>query len=176
MNIDLPFFDQTNFHWITETYYPEYERFLNLYNKDVSCQHHLERGGSTMFYKWDYGYPTEVDPAKDYLTFLRNSVSTTLQDATYASSWWIDYPPGSYSVAHQHIQSRRFSAILFLSDYELIRKWPHAGNLYSMSNAIGYKEWEPKAGNVIIMDGGIHHGSYPAINERKVFVIDFEYN
>lgn len=162
-------------HWFLEKHYTDYKKFLGLFD-GVPAKYHLERGGSNMYYKWDYSYPLEVDPDKEYLEFLKDSISGIAPDAKYASSWWVDYPNGTYSVAHQHVQTKRLTAIMFLTDYEWIRAWPVAGNLYAMSNLIGYKEWTPNAGDVIIMDGGMYHGSYPAINERKVFVVDFEYN
>ena len=29
---------------------------------------------------------------------------------------------------------------------------------------------------MVIMDGRVFHGTYPTLNERKVFVVDFNYN
>lgn len=162
-------------HWFIQTSYPNYKKFLDVFKiKDV--QSHLERGGSTMYYKWDYSYPVDIDPSKEYISFLENSVSNNLaSEKKFLSSWWVDYPPGSYAVAHQHEPFKRFSAVLFLNKYNWVREWPNAGNLFAMSNMIGYKEWIPNAGDVIIMDGDMYHGTYPTINERKVFVVDFEY-
>lgn len=162
-------------HWFFQTKYPDYKKFLSLFDiKDR--KHHLERGGGTMYYKWDYGYPVEVDPAKEYLTFLENTVSSNIApEKRFLSSWWVDYPQGAYAVAHQHEPFKRFTAVMFLTDYDWVRMWPNAGNLFAMSNLIGYKEWSPVGGDVIIMDGDMYHGTYPTINERKVFVVDFEY-
>ena len=44
-----------------------------------------------------------------------------------------------------------------------------------MNNEITYLTHNPIEGKVVIMDGKVFHGTYPALEDRHVFVVDFEY-
>lgn len=163
-------------HWFIETKYKDYKKFLNLF--DLNYRYHIDFGGSKMNYKWDYSYPAEeVDPNKEYLDFLEESVkSCPVSNCRFTTSWWVDYPVGSYSVMHQHGSGpKKFTAVMFLTDKSVHEGFPHAGNLYALPRTVKYREWAPVAGDVIILDGDIYHGTYPNLDERKVFVVDYEF-
>lgn len=169
------FFDQIFKDWfIGDNHYDDYKRFLPLFDKKVSG--HTDYGKSVMQYNEDYSYPYEVDPEGSYIDYILSQVSNLpIENVKLVSSWWVDYPEGAYSVVHSHEQTQRFTAVLFLTDYNHNKELPHAGHLYAMPASIKYIEWTPDPGDAVILDGRIHHGTYPAIEDRKVFVMDFEY-
>lgn len=170
------FFDQIFKDWfIGDNHYSDYKRFLPLF--DTKRSGHVDYGKSVMNYNFDYSYPIEVDPEETYVEYIKSQVKNLpIENVKLVSSWWVDYPAGSYSIVHTHEQSQRFTVVLFLTDYIHNEELPHAGHLYAMPSSIKYIEWTPDAGDAVILDGRIQHGTYPAINDRKVFVMDFEYD
>ena len=69
---------------------------------------------------------------------------------------------------------------MFLDDCDADINLPYAGNLITLKhtedNTIQYRTHPTQAGKMVIMDGRVFHGTYPTLNERKVFVVDFNYN
>lgn len=159
---------------LADNQYNEYERFLGLF--DFKVDGHITPGGSKMNYYEDYRYPVAVDPKKHFIDFVYSCVENLpIQNVRPVSSWWIDYPHGTYSTMHSHEQTQRFSVICNLTPYFHDNQRPHAGHLFATPAKLKHIDFTPEAGDVVILDGRIHHGTYPNIHERKVFCMDWEY-
>ena len=157
--------------WIVTTTYDKYNDFLSLFSH--TCNSHRDHGGNTVYYLDDYKYP---DVENNFINYVKNVVKDKVSgDIEFAKSWWCDYPLGSYSGVHTHTPGTQFTCILYLTDNITDLFFPYAGYLFSISKKEGYYQFNPKAGDLVIMDGTVWHGTYPATSDRKVFVCDFSY-
>jgi len=164
--------------WIVdELYFPDYEKFLQLFeNYDKS---HKDYGNGYLYYKEDMAYPMDIDPDKSFITFISESCNELpIKLSNFKKSWGVKYMPGAYNGLHNHKPGKQLTAVLFLSDAEKSEEFPLAGNLTTLQpidHDINYVQHETKAGSCVIMDASVYHGTYPTLNERKVFVCDLEY-
>ena len=124
-------------------------------------------------------YPTQVDPNLKFQEFVNQSIAgLPIKNLKFKKSWWLNYPVGAYSGLHSHIPGPQLTAVLFLTTCKTTLEYPLAGSLNTLSNADGqitYEQHQCVAGDVVIMDGNVYHGTYPTLDERKVFVCDFDY-
>lgn len=160
-----------------ETKYDHYKKFKRLF--ELESNSHRDSGDSNVFYLQNYEYPAIIDN-EEYMNYLKTCVShLPYKNVRHKKSWWVDYPEHSYAGLHSHTPGKNFTCVLFLDDYKEDEYHPHAGYLYAVlnnGNKITYEEWKPEAGKLIILDGRVWHGTYPTRQQRKVFVVDFEYD
>ena len=165
--------------WVVDDlYYPKWKNFLSIF--DDYNEYHRNAGGGYKFYKTNMEYPTDIDPNLDLHAFIRFELQNLPIDiGQFKKAWGLKYPPGGYSGLHTHTPGKQLTAILFLDDCIVDINSPLAGNLITLQptedNSIQYLTHPTKAGKMVIMDGRVFHGTYPTTNERKVFVIDFDY-
>jgi hypothetical protein len=79
---------------------------------------------------------------------------------------------------HCHQPGKQLSVVMFLDDVETTELYPLAGSLVTLQpfeHDINHVRIKPTPGGVVIMDGRVFHGTYPTLNDRRVFVADFEY-
>ena len=165
-------------NWRIDTHYPEYTRFLGCF--ELASEHHRDTGGSDVYYCEEYAYPQSIDPDNHFIEFIKQSVSPLpITNIQFAKSWWIDYPKHSYAGVHAHQPGRQLTAVVFLTTTNNYVESPHHGNLFTLhskNDNMLYNDYPTIAGNVHILDGTIWHGTYPTLDNRKVFVCDFTYD
>ena len=169
-------------NWVMDTYYPNYNIFLELFNKE-SYSFNLPHGdgGAKMYANPNLEYPIDIDPSGEYIEFVKKSVSDylPLTDIKLSECWWLDYPPKTYSGIHQHKKGQLFTTVLFLDSDATLPHLSEPGCLFAFTvenNVPVLHEWEPDPGKLIILDGHIYHGNYPTQFKRNVLVCDFTYN
>lgn len=164
--------------WYNTSRYENYKKFQKLF--EIEAEFHRDSGDSQVFYLQNYEYPVIIDNDKEYLEHLKKHVRRLpFKNIRHAKSWWINYPKHSYTGLHSHQPGKQFTCVLFLDDYIEEENYPHAGYLYAVlnnENQITYEEWKPEVGTLVLMDGRVWHGTYPARHKRRVFVVDFEYD
>lgn len=173
---------QYNMNYLSEIYssfaldlhYNDYSHILDCFSLNENS--HRDSGGSTVYYKDEFKYPYEIDTNKNYINFVKQSLTVYpfLQDVEFSKAWWVDYPLHSYNGFHSHNPGPQLTSVLFLTTSEVDDYNPHEGFLYSLNNG-DYNEYRPVAGNLHIFDGTVWHGTYPTLQPRKVFVCDFTY-
>jgi|TARA_R110000803_G_scaffold5002_3_gene16663 hypothetical protein len=164
--------------WVVDDlYYPGYKKFLKLFNE--SSERHVDYGNGTLYYKRNMKYPTDIDPIKEYLSFIKFQLQNLpIRIKDFQKAWGVKYPPGAYSGLHCHQPGRQLTSVLFLDTPKPSVAYPLAGCLTTLQPAdseITYLTHNPIEGKMVIMDGKVFHGSYPALEDRHVFVVDFEY-
>ena len=165
--------------WVVDDlYYPGYKKFLKLFN--TSSEQHVDRGNGTLYYKKDMKYPTDIDPKQEYLEFIKFQLQNLpIRVKEFQKAWGVKYPPGAYSGLHCHQPGKQLTSVLFLDTPKPSRAYPLAGCLTTCQptpeSEINYLTHKPIEGKLVIMDGKVYHGSYPALEDRHVFVVDFEY-
>jgi len=166
--------------WVIDgNHYPTWQKFLKIFeNFD---RKHKDSGNGWLHYKDNMTYPIDIDGIKDFHRFITACVADSklpIQVKDFKKAWGVDYAPGAYSGFHSHTPGKQLTAVLFLSNAEQTEEYPLAGSLVCLQpldyeiNSITFK---PKAGDCVIMDGKVYHGTYPTLNQRKVFVCDFDY-
>mgnify|MGYP001206141065 CR=1 FL=1 len=162
---------------IDDLHYPEYRRFEDLFNNYHGS--HKDYGNGYLYYKNDMQYPEDLDKEKHYHEFIKKCCETLpIKITNFKKAWGVHYKPGAYSGLHSHVPGQQLTAVLFLTTAIYSKEYPLAGNLVTLqptNHEINYIATPAIQGNVVIMDGRVYHGTYPTINERKVFVCDFDY-
>ncbi len=176
--------------WVTdEIFYSEYKDFLKIFDSFDETKKQI--GNAYLYYKENMSWPDDIDPEKKYQNFLIETLEKELpiKIKNYKKSWGVKYCPSSYSGFHNHTlnpqeqivsnEHRQLTAVMFLNNITTSEEYPLAGALLSLQPLedyqVNFNTHIPKAGNIVIMDGRVWHGTYPTIDERKVFVVDFEY-
>lgn len=159
------------------SFYPDYIDLLNCFNLDANK--HIGTGSELVYYKDDYAYPYEIDNGK-FLRFLLNKLSEYqfMTDVEFEKAWWVDYPVHAYAGFHchkHHKDKQQFTTVLFLTTSEENEVNPFEGYLYLLNNE-KYNEYKPVAGNFHTFNGSTWHGTYPSVQDRKVFVCDVSFN
>ena len=96
----------------------------------------------------------------------------------FKKAWGVKYPPGAYSGLHSHQPGKQLTSVLFLDTPKPSVEYPLAGCLTTLqptNSEIQYLTHKPIEGKMVILDGKVWHGSYPTLEDRHVFVVDFEY-
>ena len=160
--------------WVVDDlYYSGYKKFLKLF--DNSNERHVDYGNGTLYYKKDMQYPTDIDPREEYLMFIKFQLQDLpIRIKDFKKSWGVKYPPGAYSGLHSHQPGKQLTSVLFLDTPKPSVEYPLAGCLTTNSE-IQYLTHTPIEGKMVILDGKVWHGSYPTLEDRHVFVVDFEY-
>lgn len=166
--------------WIVDgNHYPTYKKFLKLFKE--YDQTHKDTGNGVLHYKQDMSYPIDIDGTLDFHRFIKACIADSNLPITvkeFQKAWGVNYENGDYSGFHSHTPGKQLTAVLFLTDAEQNKEYPLAGSLVCLQPLeyeINSVTFTPKAGDCVIMDGKVYHGTYPAISNRKVFVCDFEY-
>jgi len=164
-----------------ETYYSDYDKFLELYNTECYTFNlpHGD-GGAKMYALSNLAYPTFVDTNKSYIKYIEETIKEhlPLKNINLTECWWLDYPPTTYSGIHQHKKGQIFTTVLFLESDATLPHLSEPGCLFAFTVENGepvLHEWEPEPGKLVLMDGHIYHGTYPTQFKRKVLVCDFSY-
>lgn len=157
--------------WLIISKYDNYKDFHALFS--IDSNKHRDHGGNVVYYLNDYRYPSIENNFKQHI--LETVKDHPITNIKFAKSWWVDYPVGAYSGVHTHTPGKQFTCILYLTDNETTSEYPYAGSLFAVSKKYGYKQISPQAGDLVIMDGNVWHGTYPTTSDRKVFVCDFTY-
>jgi|TARA_B110000908_G_scaffold103775_1_gene122193 hypothetical protein len=166
---------------IDDIYYPKWKKFLALFKDENEGHKNTGFSGGVQFYKPNMDYPTDIDPRLEFQSFIKFQLQQLpINVGQFKKAWGVRYPTGAYSLLHDHILGKQLTAILFLDDCDADINLPYAGNLFTLQptedNTIQYRTHPTQAGKMVIMDGRVFHGTYPTLNERKVFVVDFNYN
>ena len=169
---------QTLDTWVVDDlFYPGYKKFLNLF--DTSSERHVDYGNGTLYYKKDMSYPTDIDPKEEYLAFIKFQLQNLpIRVKDFKKAWGVKYPPGAYSGLHSHQPGKQLTSVLFLDTPKPSVEYPLAGCLTTLQptdSEITYLTHKPIEGKMVILDGKVWHGSYPTLEDRHVFVVDFEY-
>ena len=168
-------------YWISKCKYPDWKRFLPLFEENMGMQTHTDHGGAILSYNKDGKYVYQVDPKHEYENFIKKELEPFQFDSIeFEKCWWIKYPVGAYSGLHTHLPLRKLTSVLFLDTLELNDDKPLAGKLQSVTQNPVTGELISDvakciAGDVSIMDGKVYHGVYPTLQERRAFVCDFIY-
>ena len=164
---------------IDGNHYPTWQKFLKIFeNYDKK---HKDYGNGWLHYKEEMAYPTDIDGVLDFHRFIKACIADSklpIQVKDFKKAWGVDYEPGAYSGLHSHTPGQQLTAVLFLTHAEQNEQYPLAGSLITLQpldHEINYVQHTPKPGDCIIMDGKVYHGTYPTLNQRKVFVCDFDY-
>ena len=159
--------------------YPTYKKFEKIFeNYDNK---HKDYGNGWLYYKNDMAYPKDLDGTLDFHRFIKACIADSglpIKVKDFQKAWGVKYEPGAYSGLHSHTPGKQLTAVLFLTHVEQNDLYPLAGSLVTLQpldHEINYVQHTPKPGDCIIMDGKVYHGTYPTLNERRVFVCDFEY-
>ena len=164
--------------WVVDDlYYSGYKKFLKLF--DNSNERHVDYGNGTLYYKKDMQYPTDIDPREEYLMFIKFQLQDLpIRIKDFKKAWGVKYPPGGYSGLHSHQPGKQLTSVLFLDTPKPSVEYPLAGCLTTLQptdSEITYLTHKPIEGKMVILDGKVWHGSYPTLEDRHVFVVDFEY-
>lgn len=164
--------------WVVDDlYYAGYKKFLKLF--DNSNDRHVDYGNGTLYYKKDMQYPTDIDPREEYLMFIKFQLQDLpIRIKDFKKAWGVKYPPGGYSGLHSHQPGKQLTSVLFLDTPKPSVEYPLAGCLTTLQptdSEITYLTHKPIEGKMVILDGKVWHGSYPTLEDRHVFVVDFEY-
>lgn len=164
--------------WVVDDlYYSGYKKFLKLF--DNSNDRHVDYGNGTLYYKKDMQYPTDIDPREEYLMFIKFQLQDLpIRIKDFKKAWGVKYPPGGYSGLHSHQPGKQLTSVLFLDTPKPSVEYPLAGCLTTLqptNSEIQYLTHKPIEGKMVILDGKVWHGSYPTLEDRHVFVVDFEY-
>ena len=164
--------------WVVDDlYYSGYKKFLKLF--DNSNDRHVDYGNGTLYYKKDMQYPTDIDPREEYLMFIKFQLQDLpIRIKDFKKAWGVKYPPGGYSGLHSHQPGKQLTSVLFLDTPKPSVEYPLAGCLTTLqptNSEITYLTHKPIEGKMVILDGKVWHGSYPTLEDRHVFVVDFEY-
>jgi|TARA_B100001094_G_scaffold179110_1_gene173360 hypothetical protein len=164
--------------WVVDDlYYSGYKKFLKLF--DNSNERHVDYGNGTLYYKKDMQYPTDIDPREEYLMFIKFQLQDLpIRIKDFKKAWGVKYPPGGYSGLHSHQPGKQLTSVLFLDTPKPSVEYPLAGCLTTLqptNSEIQYLTHKPIEGKMVILDGKVWHGSYPTLEDRHVFVVDFEY-
>ena len=164
--------------WVVDDlYYAGYKKFLKLF--DNSNDRHVDYGNGTLYYKKDMQYPTDIDPREEYLMFIKFQLQDLpIRIKDFKKAWGVKYPPGGYSGLHSHQPGKQLTSVLFLDTPKPSVEYPLAGCLTTLqptNSEITYLTHKPIEGKMVILDGKVWHGSYPTLEDRHVFVVDFEY-
>jgi len=164
--------------WVVDDlYYSGYKKFLKLF--DNSNERHVDYGNGTLYYKKDMQYPTDIDPREEYLMFIKFQLQDLpIRIKDFKKAWGVKYPPGGYSGLHSHQPGKQLTSVLFLDTPKPSVEYPLAGCLTTLqptNSEITYLTHKPIEGKMVILDGKVWHGSYPTLEDRHVFVVDFEY-
>ena len=164
--------------WVVDDlYYSGYKKFLKLF--DNSNERHVDYGNGTLYYKKDMQYPTDIDPREEYLMFIKLQLQDLpIRIKDFKKAWGVKYPPGGYSGLHSHQPGKQLTSVLFLDTPKPSVEYPLAGCLTTLqptNSEITYLTHKPIEGKMVILDGKVWHGSYPTLEDRHVFVVDFEY-
>jgi hypothetical protein len=165
--------------WVVdELHYPGYKKFLPLFEK--YDDRHIDYGNGMLYYKNNMAYPNDLDPKLDYhawIKFQLQNVPITVKE--FKKAWGVKYPPGGYSGLHCHQPGKQLTSVMFLDTPKPSIDYPLAGSLTTLQptpdSTINYLQHKPIAGRVVIMDGKVFHGTYPTLEDRHVFVCDFDY-
>ena len=126
-------------------------------------------------------YPEAVDPELDFQKFIKKCLIESELPITMGKclkAWGLKYPPGSYSGMHCHQPGKQLTCVMFLDNEVVSEQYPLAGSLVTLQpfeHDINHVRVKPTPGGVVIMDGRVFHGTYPTLNNRRVFVCDFSY-
>ena len=167
---------------ITDNFYPGWKKFLKLFDDKI----YNTKKDKLMEYKYYYqneemSYPYTIDPELDFQKFIKKCLIESELPITVKKclkAWGLKYPPGSYSGMHCHQPGKQFTVVMFLDDVMVSKEYPLAGSLVTLQpveHSINHIRIIPKPGNIVIMDGRVFHGTYPTLNDRRVFVCDFDY-
>jgi hypothetical protein len=164
--------------WVVDDlYYSGYKKFLKLF--DNFNERHVDYGNGTLYYKKDMQYPTDIDPREEYLMFIKFQLQDLpIRIKDFKKAWGVKYPPGGYSGLHSHQPGKQLTSVLFLDTPKPSVEYPLAGCLTTLqptNSEITYLTHKPIEGKMVILDGKVWHGSYPTLEDRHVFVVDFEY-
>jgi len=174
---------------IDELFYPDYKKFENIFtNYDETSK---QLGNAYLYHKDNMNYPKDIDATLSLQKFITDSVQENLPICIkeFRKAWGVKYGQNSYSGFHCHtmtancptdtVNDRQLTAVLFLNSVSTSIEYPMAGNLITLQPLpdyqVNFQTHTPKAGEVVIMDGRVWHGTYPTIDERRVFVCDFLY-
>ena len=163
---------------VNELHYSGFKKFLKLFENYDS--RHVDYGNGTLYYKDKMKYPKDIDPTLDYQSWIKFQLkSLPITVNNFMKAWGVKYPPGGYSGLHCHKPGQQLTSVLFLDTPKPSPQYPLAGSLTTLQpnpdSTIHYLQHKPVAGNVVIMDGKVFHGTYPTLEDRHVFVCDFEY-
>jgi hypothetical protein len=166
--------------WVIDgNHYPTWRKFLSIFeNYDKK---HKDWGNGWLYYNDNMADPKEGAGLCDFWKFLRACIADSklpIELREFKKAWGVDYEPGAYSGMHSHTPGTQLTAVLFLSNAEQNDLYPLAGNLVTLQpldHEINSITYTAKAGDCVIMDGRVWHGTYPTLNNRKVFVCDFDY-
>lgn len=159
--------------------YPTYKKFEKIFT-DYDKKH-KDYGNGWLHYKTDMAYPTDIDETLDFHRFIKACIADSrlpIKVLDFKKAWGVKYPPGAYSGLHSHTPGKQLTAVLCLSYIEQDDIYPLAGSLVTLQpldHEINYVQHKLKPGDCVIMDGRVYHGTYPTLNERRVFVCDFDY-
>lgn len=166
--------------WVVDgNRYPTYKKFEQLFT-DYDKKH-KDYGNGWLHYKNDMAYPTDIDGTLDFHRFIKACIADSglpIKVLDFKKAWGVKYPPGAYSGLHSHTPGKQLTAVLCLNHIEQDDTYPLAGSLVTLQptdHEINYVQHKLKPGDCVIMDGKVYHGTYPTLNDRRVFVCDFDY-
>lgn len=171
---------QTLTTWVIDgNVYPTYKKFEKIFTDHDKS--HKDYGNGYLHYKNDMAYPTDIDGTLDFHRFIKACIADSglpIKVLDFKKAWGVKYPPGAYSGLHSHTPGKQLTAVLCLNHIEQDDTYPLAGSLVTLQpldHEINYVQHKLTPGDCIIMDGRVYHGTYPTLNERRVFVCDFNY-
>tara|TARA_Y100000114_G_scaffold155813_1_gene181009 strand:+ start:1780 stop:2397 length:618 start_codon:yes stop_codon:yes gene_type:complete len=192
---DIEFYAVPNQHWVVSAFYPDYkdlEKFFDFTDIDISEKTATVNGLQRPIKNEEW-----AEERTKYMTWMLDTLKqvnipvTAIKErqskdqSGWNSAWTINYFPGGWQAGHFHSTDRsaqsnkRFiSTVMFFDDINPTRDNRWNGCLYTLlQNPYGYTydhKFHPKAGQVIIMDDRVWHGTYPTEDNRRVFVSDFD--
>ena len=151
--------------------YTKYESLFETVNKypDISNSTSTNNG-----VQWNFQNNEDKKLALDIKNFIKKKLNYDV-DISQRETWAIIYQPGGWQALHYHsVPKARISVVL---NFSKKTSTSHSdGALYGIVEKekgieLFISDYYP--GKITIMDGGILHGSYPTMSERKIIVLDF---
>ena len=165
--------------WVVdELHYPGFKKFLPLFEK--YDDRHIDYGNGMLYYKNNMAYPNDLDPKLDYHAWIKFQLQNVpIKVGKFKKAWGVKYVPGAFNGLHCHQPGKQLTSVLFLDTPKPSVDYPLAGSLTTLQptpdSTTNYFQHKPIAGRVVIMDGKVFHGTYPTLEDRHVFVCDFDY-
>lgn len=170
-----------NNNWSFESYYNDSDKFLKAPFDLVTNFPGLSTFLPPLLDP-DIAYPLDIDPEMKFVEFVKDTVQrehSKIKNIKFSKSWFGYYPPNYTITAHSHFHDRHFTAVLYLNnnDWHPVNQ-DQAGCLWTFHTEKGelvHQVFDHQEGTVVFIGGQVWHGTYPTNVERKVFVVDFEY-
>jgi len=179
--------DNVQWNWVMQQHYPGYQRFLKLFNEEERKSYKMKLPAGSLavnsYNDENFDFPHDVDPDGHYEKFVLSVLQQhfPIYNLKHRRTWWLHYPKFEHSFVgvHRHEGERVLTSVLFLESNLTENNMNEPGTLFAITQENDrtneLHEFLPVPGQCVIMDGMVYHGTYPTQFDRKVLVVDYDY-